>query len=109
MLRFHLRTLLIVVALLAVPCAWVSYSLRWIRDRRELLNRPCAMALEIPGEVVVAPGGLWLFGEWGYAEISIDWNAPMDADEARRLFPEALVRKGPISLTEEQVKAALGS
>ena len=38
MLRFRLRTLMIVVAVLAVPMAWVGYSLRWIEERRVALE-----------------------------------------------------------------------
>jgi hypothetical protein len=31
---FRLRTLLVVVSVLALPLAWVGYSLEWIRQRQ---------------------------------------------------------------------------
>ena len=33
--RFGLRTLFVVVVIVSIPCAWVGYSMNWIRQRRE--------------------------------------------------------------------------
>jgi len=92
MLRFRLRTLLIAVAVLAVPCAWVNYTLRWIEQRR-LLFRYTAQRIDIwhtPQRR--APGGLWLLGESGVTTIEIVGGDRANYEaRARRLFPEATV------------------
>jgi hypothetical protein len=65
MLRFRLRTLLIGVAVVAVPCAWVGHSLRWINERRTLLQIGAAQADNPFQSEIKAPAGLGIFGERG--------------------------------------------
>ena len=91
--QFRLRTLLIAVAVLAVPCAWAGYSLRWIEKRHAVLERP-----PIPNvynyvryDNFEPPGLLWLFGEKGVATIMCERRYPKERAENRRLFPEAYI------------------
>jgi len=85
MLRFRLRTLLIAVAVLAVPIAWVGYQLNWIRQRREWLRGHAHATVDPP---TPAPSLLALFGEKG---IQSTWYFPGEEVEAQRLFPEAII------------------
>lgn len=89
--QFRLRTLLIAVAVLTVPMAWVGYSLNWIKQRREATNRvpePNCFISTWPTDDTPAPRGLWIFGEWGYAVIHYD-GRPEEREWFARLFPEA--------------------
>lgn len=112
--RFSLRTLFVMMVLTSIPLAWVSYSLNWIRERREFLSHTGVVGLvdgpavlyisptmshalarqSVPASVPVfersAPAGLWLFGEVGICELSCDVAAfPQAAEKAKVLFPEA--------------------
>lgn len=97
MLTFRLRTLLIAVAVLAAPMAWVTNSLRWIQARHEMLSdefgpfdRP-----HVNPPTASAPGGLWLFGEEGVALMWYYRRTPDEIpdclEEAKRLFPETTI------------------
>ncbi len=87
MLRFRLRTLLIVVAVVAVPCAWVSYSLKWIEERRALITSG-SVSVNPFAQPIDAPSYLWLFGEQGVSQMGGTRDM---TEKARRLFPEAEV------------------
>lgn len=87
MLRFRLRTLLIAVAVLAVPMAWVGHSLRWISERHAALAAGRVYDFS-DSACTTAPGGLWLFGERGVITI---FCSAEDAEFAGRLFPEAVI------------------
>lgn len=102
MLRFRLRTLLIAVAILAVPMAWVGHSLRWIEQRRaaivSIYGRGFYWLDRLSGfgndsfERPDAPGLLWLFGERGQSGIVRPKLTTYTREELERLFPEAEVR-----------------
>jgi hypothetical protein len=96
MLHFRLRTLLIVVAVLAVPCAWVGYSLRWIEKRHALCDNGA-----LPLDLTSAPAGLWIFGAQGAKVIIYGWTDE-EKREAESLFPEARVIRGDQWNTFEQ-------
>ncbi len=112
--RFSLRTLFVLVT---VAACWLGYEVNWIRLRRAVVaDLPRWQALEgIPNTSMRqpdAPGLLWMFGEPGYAAVSL--LVPVDTvDEAldeswpprkvaaelqrvERLFPEAMVGAAPI-------------
>ncbi len=94
--RFRLRTLLIVIALLAIPMGWWAYQLNWIRQRHKFLeSHPMHMTnATVGGHSVEAPWQLRLFGESTIGYI----HAPKtDIPEATLLFPEAIVndRRSP--------------
>jgi hypothetical protein len=84
--QFSLRTMFIVVTLASLVCGWVAYSLHWIGQRREFLQRPGVYCWQWPAEAEsAAPGLLWIFGEQAYRA----GDCPVASlDEARRLFPE---------------------
>lgn len=94
---FGIRTLLLAVAVLAGPLAWVGYSLNWIHQRHAFLSQgPGGPSDDNPGhlEFVETPRSLRLFGERGFADICLPGNYPPGTklfDEAERLFPEARV------------------
>ena len=94
--RFSLRTLFVLVALVALLAGWVSRSLNWIRDKRDFVREGDdmnAMIYTQPGQSVVAPSLLWVFGEEGAQFVVLFSEDDSDAQEARRLFPEAEVAK----------------
>jgi len=101
MLRFRLRTLLIAVTVLAVPMAWVGDRLWWIRERRRLLDNPNIQTWDSFDESVpLAPGYLWLFGETGTAEVLVNGTDDEELKNATRLYPEARIQHGHISVAE---------
>ena len=89
--QFSLRTLLIVVTLAALPCAWVGYSLNWIRERHIFVERTHCRVIN-QGNLCLppaqAPGLLWLFEEIGFDLVLCKDS---EIDEAKRLFPESSV------------------
>ncbi len=92
MLRFRLRTLLIVVGVVAVPCAWVGWQLDWIRQRRTA--RQAAAIRGVYRDKIDAPSMLWIFGERGERILLC---APENAHRLKELFPEADIREfGPV-------------
>src|SRR5581483_7350633 len=95
MLHFRLRTLLIAVAVLAVPMAWVGYSLRWIAERRAALRDKDVRVVDHPeADSIRAPAGLWLLGEAGYLHLR---HGPQRQYPVHELFPEARI-SGPNDL-----------
>ena len=110
--QFRLPTLFVVVTVVAVVAAWMTYQLNWIRQRHELILRPNVEApvwATQPPSWPAAPGMLGLLGEKGRHQIDIvvdlpiaaEGKIPIDrqrsADEqallehAKALFPEAEV------------------
>jgi hypothetical protein len=102
-LKFSLRTLLVGVTLLCLPCFWVGYQLNWIRERNaarrwlEANGQSYIRARDAVDSVMPepAPSGLDLFGEEGVASILLfpTTEHPFDRQEKKtelsRLFPEA--------------------
>jgi hypothetical protein len=96
--QFGLQTMFVVVTLSAV---FIAYNTHWMRQRHSYLaDHPGATYNDSPTR---APGLLWLFGERGLEEVRVQvpgfnrdrefhkTNAGPEAEEARRLFPEARV------------------
>ena len=107
-LRFSLRTFFVLLMLFGIALGWVGAQLKWIRERRAAREWIDAHGhrWEERAEFTVslgntAPWCLQLLGEYGECEIEIDpqrinVNEPSwDANEIRRLFPEAHVRENP--------------
>lgn len=107
--RFRLRTLFVVVTVLA---CWLGYELNWIRQRHELLARPDVFHLRDSPSFGVnllvqpsvktqrAPGLLWMLGESGVRSLDLPIAAERfhasdcpecqeKVDHAKSLFPEA--------------------
>ena|ERR1700722_3385260 len=83
---FSLRTMFVVVTLLAIPMAWVACQLNWIRERNDFLAADLAIPSRPP---YPAPWSLRLLGERGQQSILV--RDCRNYEEARRLFPESLV------------------
>jgi hypothetical protein len=102
--RFSLRTMFVVVTVLAI---WLGYHINWARQRRDALSSgrftgdrvlATGMAPALP-KMVTAPGLLWLLGEPGYVSIvmAVPERVPLkltaaeqsEFDRVARLFPEA--------------------
>jgi hypothetical protein len=108
--QFSLRTLLIVVTLLAVACRYVGSQVKFLRDRHEAR---ASHAIVYP-EAEEGPDGIWYFRRWGLnvpmgsrpkSPWPLRWfgeegywgiNAGETASDGeianlKRLFPEAVV------------------
>jgi hypothetical protein len=86
--------LLIGIALLIIPMCWVAYQLNWIRERHEFVSKHTGGVMTTAETAnVQAPWSLQPFGERAAPML---WKVP-DAfvEEARQLFPEAIVNPGP--------------
>ena len=101
--QFRLRALLIAVAVVAVPMAWVGWQLDWIRERRwvldgkhNLVERYVRSDDTYGGLPVKAPGYLGFFGETGIAIIVCGEQSKEDINRVLELFPEANVGYIPI-------------
>jgi hypothetical protein len=90
MLRFRLRSLLIAITALAVPCAWVGWSLRWIEARRQWTADTPSKWPSFRNKQT-APAGLWLFGEDGRDYVRWFSEMRISKEEMQRLFPEAQI------------------
>ena len=90
--RFGLRTLFVVVTVVAVGC-WVANSLYWIRQRHEMLEVVAAMTYPSEDDpTMTAPGCLWLFGEKGVAVVFVFSADQNQMEQLSCLFPEAEIR-----------------
>lgn len=99
MLRFRLRTLLIAVAIAAVPMAWVGYQLNWIRGRNRLRAMP-HVSVEKNWPTISAPytrrpsWALRVLGETGASVVILSDGSDVDVDEIRTIYPEATIWDG---------------
>src|SRR6185312_8763737 len=88
----RLRTMFVLVFVVSLPLAWVGYSLNWIRQRHEVLDRDEAKFVtrydHVRSTSVLAPGGLWLFGETGVVMIQYAEASPELMRSSATLFPE---------------------
>jgi hypothetical protein len=103
---FTLRSLFVVVTLIATVVGGVTYHLNWIQQRHDHLAAQSTLVAEYPMNrntaydfptPVNAPGLLRLIGERGEPalELIIRGDCPSPADElrkAQRLFPDAQFR-----------------
>jgi len=94
-LQFRLRTLLIVVTLLAGACGYVGHEANTVNQRRSwLANHPQVMmdVIAIHKWVVprpkIGPIRRWL-GDDSFSMIVVDDPKPGEVETARSLFPEA--------------------
>jgi len=94
-----LRTLFVLVLLLAIPLGWLAVQLKWIRDRHEALRgltQSRAFILDWSSSFVhdrddVLPWSLRLFGENSVRQIFILHGQESELKPLRLLFPEAEV------------------
>jgi hypothetical protein len=100
--QFRLRTLMIVVTLIAVPCAYVGWQAKIVRDRKAWLARqPIQRRIDGPkiikelaqGDPTRSPSKirLWL-GDKSVEYIGIPISSnPEELKLAASLFPEAVI------------------
>ena len=97
LVAFRLRTMLIVVAALAIPLAWVGYSLNWIRQRHEVLYSNFALGVAMPRSICGAscPNAPWMLrpfgelGQWKMIHCALPSNIEAERRRLAALFPEA--------------------
>ena len=95
--QFRLRTLLIAIAVLAVPCAWVGYQLNWIRARTAFREAWHSTVYFVKGQG--PPRQLHYFGEVGIGYIVYQGDSQFDVEGARKLYPEAVVLPNTVNLS----------
>ncbi|MBL9161435.1 MAG: hypothetical protein JNL18_01705 [Planctomycetaceae bacterium] len=83
-LRFSIRAVIVLTALFAI---WLTYSMNWIRQRRELYDSPIITGR---GHYTRAPGLLFLLGEPGYSDLHVDFEeGDREINRIRAIFPES--------------------
>jgi hypothetical protein len=93
--QFSLRTLFVVVAVIALPLGWSACQLNWIRKRKEFLEEQLRVVRDIGpdfrltarpwGEAGGAPPGqLGIFGERGQSTIVVLLRESDDRERAAR-------------------------
>jgi hypothetical protein len=88
--QFSLRTLLIAVAMLALPLGYVGWKAKIVREREAFLENRYYLPGELPPfEPVQAPWMLGLLGGKPIYHVTV-WGKA-DAERAASLFPEAIV------------------
>ncbi len=101
--QFRLRTMLIVVTLLAVPCAYVGWQAKIVRERKIMARRIMAVDKGFvyvnptqPSHIVAASSIPWIRRLLGDEPVSMILlpivTGPTTRGEAQAVFPEAAVR-----------------
>lgn len=92
--QFHLRTLLTVVAIFAIPCAYVGHQAEIVRGRKAMLdNEHLTLSLMPPARSELPRLRLWL-GDADYAAIYADpIVSDSELERYRMAFPEAEVTR----------------
>jgi hypothetical protein len=94
--RFSLRTLFVLVTVVAI---WFGWSLNWIRERRAFLRDGLGQAYLSYQDPPPAPSFLWVFGEEGAEIVCVNArNGSPENAFAKELFPEAIVLNGLFDL-----------
>jgi hypothetical protein len=92
--RFSLRTLFLLVALIAAPLAWLGVQLKWIHDRHEAAAWASdhQSAGPFPQKTTPAPWSIRILGESdGLRSMDVCAFTPEDREQVaklERLFPE---------------------
>jgi hypothetical protein len=96
--RWSLKTLFVLILLLAIPLGWTTAQFKWIRDRRKALHgleqSRRAFILDWESSFVhdpddKLPWSLRLFGEDSVRQIFIRHGRESELEPLRILFPEA--------------------
>ena len=110
--RYSLRTIFVLLTIVACAACWLRVQLQWIRDRQDAMHE-CFALRYLDAR---APMSLHILGEKGWAEvwIAVRKGAPYrewKQAERRisRLFPESQVysRQLPIISTEASFEALM--
>jgi hypothetical protein len=93
--QFRLRTLMIAVAVVAIPCAYVGWQMKIVRTRRAELNRTVdarLVGIADDDEERVIPWVRRVLGDQRVASIRMLVGTDVaELDRLRALFPEAKV------------------
>jgi hypothetical protein len=90
-LSFKLRTLFVLIAAAALPCAWYARMHNWREQRYESTQRPGFHADPLH-DAADAPWPLWLlFNELGVGHVYLEEATPEDLQRAQSIFPEARI------------------
>jgi len=89
--RFSLRTMLVLVAVAAIPLAWMGYHLIWIMQRHQYLEDARIVAKSKAGDSKRLPIGLWLMGEHGIHSLVLLEISEDERSRIAALFPESSV------------------
>jgi hypothetical protein len=94
--RFSLRTMLVLVTLVAVVLGSLAYPIHWIRARRTFVAAHAGCEIDATwvnvhdsSYTAPTPWILYLLGEHGVAAWEIHCLSWDERKEAKRLFPEA--------------------
>ena len=87
--QFSLRTLMIVVTLLAAACAYVGWQAAIVRERKSLIDSDAHARLEIESDAAVPTVRRWL-GDHSYRFIYVRTRAEIQT--FKDAFPEADVK-----------------
>jgi hypothetical protein len=102
--RFSLRTLFVLVTIAGVAAGWVAYQLNWIHQRHEFgKSHNLAIVMWQAGLNVRAPWSLRLFGE--PAAVYLLKVPDLYLQEAKALYPEAIINPKPTDFPEERPTA----
>jgi len=99
--RFSVRTLLVLVGLVALLLGWIGFELNWIRERRAAIESGevgviISASLWIPHSPHPPPWHLRLFGAqeiWGFGLLTAPDATDAELNRMRRLFPEFTVER----------------
>ena len=86
--RFSLRTLFVLVTIIALPLGWVAYQLNWIRQRHALndwAKRHDVKYIFFKDSEYQPSWVLWLFGEPAYAGMLIHLGTDESESEIEQL------------------------
>jgi hypothetical protein len=104
--QFRLRTLMIVVTLLAVPCAYVGWQAKIVRERRETAEW---IGKTLGGTTYRYDDDLMfvksyrrfrppllrrLFGDWAYYRVVVPHPSEADLKRIREVFPGVEIVQG---------------
>lgn len=95
--QFSLRTLLIVVSLLSLPCAYVAHEYRIVRERKALAETPGtepSWHVGRPESNKISWFRKWL-GDYEFEEITVNDSTTTNdlIDRYRAAFPEAEITR----------------
>jgi hypothetical protein len=93
-LQFRLRTLMIVVTLLAVACGYVGRHIELVRERRAFCESPQFLVMRNSAGDKQRSWTDRLFGDFIYDQVIADDRvSDSDLERCRLAFPEADVRR----------------
>jgi hypothetical protein len=92
--QFHLRTLLVAVALFAIPCAYIGHQAEIVKDRKAILDDGrLTLSVMTPARSELPRIRLWLGDVDCFAIYADAIVSDADLERYRAAFPEAEVTR----------------